>query len=190
MDRNACGTSGISPAEQARMPDARGYRSSAAFDKNMIFAIAILLVVVALVVATLFGSRRQNAREKIIQNKYRDIQSSRNPLSDSEFCARARLAQTNQSFVCQFRTAFSDIIGSDPQRIYPEDDISSFGFVYDDDVAMFLNDQGLLRDHPSYRYSFPLDRVSDFSTLVSVTKKLNEEIEQSDASNECPPDTR
>jgi hypothetical protein len=47
-------------------------------------------------------------------------------------------------------------------------------------MAMFLSDKELLKDHPKYRYSFPLEEAQDFASLILLTQKINKEIERGD----------
>ncbi len=136
--------------------------------------IILFLVVYWLV----FGWRHEKRDKKRVRN-YISLQQTRAPLSDSQFCeALELLIQEDAPYISQFRSAFAELIGADPLRILPTDDIYVFGISYDDDMEMFLRDRGLQKDHENYRYWFPLEHAAEFGQLIIETRKRNQNIEQ------------
>jgi len=144
----------------------------------MIIPIVTIVVIVAL--AVLVCGMSDSAKARRIRQKYKEKQASRTPVSDEDFCIKANISKAEVDYVSKFRSAFATFGGFDSLKMYPEDDYGDYGIAYDDDMAMFLSDKGLLKDHPNYRYSFPLEEAQDFASLILLTQKINKEIERGD----------
>ena len=141
----------------------------------------IITFIVIVVLAILVCGMNDFTESKRIRRKYKEKQATRAPVSDEEFCVQANFSKTEVDYVSKFRTAFANFGGFDPLKMYPEDDFSDYGITHDDDMAMFLSSQGLLKDHPDYRYSFPFEEIQDFASLILLTQRINKKIEQDDA---------
>jgi hypothetical protein len=144
----------------------------------MLLLIAIVTVICVII---LFAWPRKHSISEATAI-YKETQRHRDPISAQIFLRRAGIPSDLKDHIDKFRNAISEIDSLDPERIYPEDSIVDLGFIYDDDLAMFLFDKNLLTNK-DFQYSFPLEDVSCFSDVITITETLNKKTEQDAAAN-------
>jgi hypothetical protein len=98
--------------------------------------------------------------------------AKRKKLADSEFFARAHLQENDRQFVRAIRTGLGREAQIDSDFVYPEDDICSYGFQYDDSVSAFVFGCGVITKDP---YWFPMEVGSSIGDIFPWIRQINSE---------------
>jgi hypothetical protein len=140
------------------------------------YLISAIPVVVIVIIAMLILGIRYALKDRREQKAYQRITTDRGTISDEEFCRMANLEESQIPLVHALRISFGLYRDVDADRIYPEDSFfDHFGMPYDDTLAVFLHDEGLLDDHDWW---FPTEDLVVFSDLVHLIEQMNNKTEQ------------
>lgn len=117
-----------------------------------ILLIVALLVVIAIPI--LFYAWIRTIPETRRIRRFAQFAANRNRLSDAEFFQRAALSDEDLPLIRDLREGLGREIKVDSEFTYPEDELCSYGFQYDDSVSGFIHGCGLIAKDP---YWFPME---------------------------------
>ena len=104
--------------------------------------------------------------------RFAEFVAARTKVSDLEFCQRAQLSDQDLPLIRKLREGLGREVNVEPELIYPEDELYSFGFEYDDSVSGFIKGCGLIDKDP---YWFPLEQGSTIQDIFPWIHQITSE---------------
>ena len=142
----------------------------------MLDTLTIILLIVALLVGIaipvfIYAWIRTIPEMRRIR-RFAEFTLNRSRLSDAEFCERGALSGKDLTLIRDLREGLGREIKVDSEFTYPEDELCSYGFQYDDSVSGFIHGCGLIEKDP---YWFPLEVGSTVRDVFPWIHKINSE---------------
>jgi hypothetical protein len=135
-----------------------------------ILVILAVLVVIAIPVFIYAWIRTIPETRRI--RRFAEFAATRTKISDMEFCQRAKLSDQDLPLIRKLREGLGREIKVDSEFIYPEDELCSYGFQYDDSVSGFIHGCGLIEKDP---YWFPMEQGSTIRDIFPWIHQINSE---------------
>jgi hypothetical protein len=140
---------------------------------DTLLGILLIVAVLAVIAMSLFicvWIRTISEARRI--RRFAKFAATRTKVSDLEFCQRAELSDQDLPLIRKLREGLGREIDVDSEFIYPEDELCSYGFQYDDSVSGFIQGCGLIEKDP---YWFPMEQGSTIQDVFSWIHQINSE---------------
>jgi hypothetical protein len=132
--------------------------------------IAVVLAAIAMLMFIGAGIRTIPEMRRI--RRFAEYAATRSKLSDLGFCQRAELSEQDLPIIRKLRERLGGEISLDSELIYPEDELCTYGFQYDDSVSGFIQGCGLIEKDPHW---FPMEQGSTIRDIFPWIHQINSE---------------